>query len=135
AARDRLAMHQLDRHDGEASVIDAVDEIADLQIGDRSIAGGRRDRRRRRRARAGRAAGRAGAVDRLEAADDRWAHVHRTADLRARAAATRAAGRAGAAHDSVDARPERRARSAVAVRLLSGAMVAAGPAVEDVVAR
>ena len=132
---DGLPVHQLDRDDGQRSAIDAVDEIADFQIGDRPIADGRRDRRRRRGAVAVRAAGGARPVDRLVAPRHRRAERHRAADLRAGAATSSAAG-----HPEVARRPRRRVarraptRAVGAVGAGPGAGVAAASAIEDVVA-
>jgi len=135
ATRHGLSVHQLDRDNRERTVIDAVDEIAHPEIGDRSIAGRRRDRCRRRGAVAIRAAGGARSVDGLEATGDRRALRHRATDLRARAARTSAAGRplrAGRANER--ARPVGLAGSVSAIRMGAAAGVAARSAVEDVVA-
>jgi len=134
-AGDGLPVRQLDRDDGQRSAVDAVDEVADLQIGDRSIADRRRDRRRRRGAVAVRAAGGARPVDRFVAARDRRTQRHRAADLRAGAATSSAAGHPGVAH-----RPRRRVARRAATRAVgavgagSRAGVAAAAAIEDVVA-
>ena len=132
---DGLPVHQLDRDDGKRSAIDAVDEIADFQISNRSIADGRRDRRRRRGAVAVRAAGGARPVDRLVAPRHRRAERHRAADLRAGAATSSAAG-----HPEVARRPRRRVARRAATRAVGAvgagprAGVAAASAIEDVVA-
>ncbi len=135
AAGDGLSVHQPDRNDGKRSVIDAVDEVADLQISNRPIAGGRRDRRRRRGAIASRAAGRACPIDGFEAAGDIRTERHRATDLRAGAASSPAAGRAGVAGRADErTRPTGLAGSVRAIRVSAAARGAAGSAVEDVVA-
>jgi hypothetical protein len=130
-----LPMHRLDRDGGQRSVIDAVDEIADLQLSDSSIADGRRDRCSRRRAVASRTARGAGSVDRLEASGDGRTDGHRAAELRAAAALSSATRRALAARCAQErARPSVLARSVRTIGMLARTCVPACSAVDDVVA-
>jgi len=134
-AGDGLPVHHLYRDNGQQSAIDAVDEIADFQISNRSIADGRRDRRRRRGAVAVRAAGGARPVDRLVAPRHRRADRHRAADLRAGAATSSAAGRANVASSANErAWPIGLAGPVRAIRVGAAAGVAARSAIEDVIA-
>jgi len=134
-AGDGLPVHQLYRDDGKRSAIDAVDEIADLQIGDLSIADGRRDRRRRCGTVAVRAARGARPVDRFVATRHRRAERHRAADLRTRAALPSATCRPDVARGADErAWPTGLAGTVRAIRMSAAAGVAARPAVEDVIA-